>query len=212
MVSGFNQLATRIIPVVAHTKQKAIPIVVPKPEVGIRWGKPSRFEFSNEGAKDKGNPIGVVFLAQKQTIKGTEVYRKWEKVKAVANSTVSGVQIPTMSFEFERPKEMFFFVKETEEREETRREIGDGAVSIQPKITTVYHYIKLAYPLNDPEDEVTASGERGEHPDKTLAKTQAEFDATLLGTSQKIKEYWEGVFEDVRTWSKPSWLGGPGAG
>lgn len=206
MVLGFNQLTTRVIPVLAYTKQKVAPVVVERPEVGIRWGKPSRFEFSNAANQNRNDSISVSWPSSKERLEGTEVWRKWEMIKATAHSTVTKAPIPSLFFEFERPAEMFFYVKEEERYEEDREDLGGGVMKIQPKITTVYHYIKLAFPLNDSTDEVVASGERGEHPDVTLAKTQAEFDATLAGQMQKSKLYWKGVFETIKSSVKPSWV------
>lgn len=205
MYSSFEQAIRPFIPVVAHTKEKVITPPVPRPDIGVRWGKPSRFEFSDEADKErKQKSIAVEYLGKKEELKGIEVYRKSELVKTPTDVL--------LTYEFERPVEMYFFTHEEEVYSEKPYGDGSNPNHIQPEITTVYHYIKFAFPLNNPDDEVVSSNIRGEHPDDILAKTQAEFDASLIGQMQKQKEYWEGVFEDIKTWHLPSWAGGPGAG
>lgn len=45
------------IPVNSFTRNRAIVTPPPpEPEVGIRWGKPSRFTFSNQGSRGKSGP------------------------------------------------------------------------------------------------------------------------------------------------------------
>lgn len=204
---AFEQAIRPYIPVVAQTKQKVLTSVVPTPDIGIRWGKPSRFEFSNEEQKHrKQGPIAVEYLGKKEELRGKEVFRLWEKVKVAAKAPHEANK-----YIFERPKEIFFFTHEEEVYSEKPYGDGSNPNHIQPEITTIYHYVKFSFMFNS-QDVIDSSGERGKHPDDILAATQAEFDATITGQNQKSKEYWEGVFEDIKTWSQPSWAGGPGAG
>lgn len=185
MLRSFEQVVRPYIPVVAHTKQRVIPPpLVPRPDVGIRWGKPSRFEFSQDDKDQSGGGSIIIDDEESATVTGTEVYREWEKVTAAA------IDAPAITFEFERPKEMFFFIEATEVTEETINENGN----IQPEITKTFHYVRISFTLNATGETIGETGERGEHPDDTLAQTQSDYDNTVAGGIQKSKEFWEGMF------------------
>lgn len=47
-MSSIQQLINPYIPINSFVEQKIEPIVIARPEVGIRWGSQSAFEFSNK--------------------------------------------------------------------------------------------------------------------------------------------------------------------
>lgn len=110
------EVIRHIIPVKSFTEQPAVVIpTVPEPNIGIRWGKPSDFEFSNQGkrsSKKRGpgkverperDPEVADPMIEERVFTGEIPKPKWKKISLESGEIVTFRINEKMLFENTRP-------------------------------------------------------------------------------------------------------------
>ena len=143
-------LFPEVVDVLAHARAPVPPPVV-LPEVGLRWGQPSQFEFGMEPEPSSAE-AGAVILRQvhePRIIKGIESHRQYEEHTPLASVTVEGIKSAT------------FFLGEREVVHESR-EVDGRVTYVETVIETIEEYVKFDFNFE-------AMGDRGTpHPPETI--------------------------------------------
>lgn len=155
-MSRLMPLIRQTVPVVSHRRERAAPAPpVLVPEVGLRWGAASRFEFGQwPEPLDETEPIiryrGNV--DKEIVIQGVESHREFSRESIdVGNGVI---------FEVEGIDSVTFYLGERQVETE-EREVKYGVTYIQPVVETIEEYLKFDF-------KFLVAGERGEpHPPET---------------------------------------------
>ena len=150
-MSGLSVLFPRIVVVHARTRAPMPPRAA-LPEVGLRWGQRSRFEFGGATPEpERRQGVRIRQVDRERLVHGTESHREYETHE---------VDLHGVPLEVEGIKSVTFFLGEREVTHEPRTVRG-GVTTIEPVIETIEEYMRFDF-------STVVSGARGEpHPPAT---------------------------------------------
>ena len=140
-------LVAPVVDVLARDRAPVVP-EVEVPEVGLRWGRSSQFEFGMRHRPGPEDPPAILIgRGRPRVIEGVETHRQYSEESPVPEApalVVEGVRSTT------------FFIGERVTQSESRKVEG-GVTLVEPTVETIEEYIRFDF-------EFTFVGQRGAEP------------------------------------------------